>query len=161
VPARIEAKTEAEAEVKTEETTMDPSMSLIAGITVDGGAAGYAQQIHAGPHRLVSDEPESSGGTGTGATPYSLLLAGLGACTSITLRMYAGRKGWDLGTIHLQLRMLRGKDGAERIERQIRFGAALTAEQQARLAEIADKTPVTKTIAAGTRIETTVAAGPG
>jgi putative redox protein len=136
---------------------MDEQLTLIAGVTMDS-AAGYAQTISAGGHRLTADEPESAGGTATGPRPYALLLASLGACTSITLRMYADRKGWTLGEIHVAVRLLRGKDGHERIEREIRFGAPLTAEQQARLGEIADKTPVTKTVAAGAPITTAVTA---
>jgi putative redox protein len=119
-------------------------------------AAGYAQVIHAGTHRLTADEPESSGGTGTGPRPYALLLSGLGACTAITLRMYADRKGWSLGVIDVRLRMLKSKDGRERIDREIGFGAPLTPEQRARLIEIAGKTPVTRTISAGAPITTTV-----
>jgi putative redox protein len=138
---------------------MDKDSKLIAGVTMDS-AAGYAQTISAGIHRFTADEPEAAGGTATGPAPYALLLSSLGACTAITLRMYADRKGWPLGAIHVSLRMLKAKDGSERIEREIRFGASLTPEQRARLREIADKTPVTKTIAAGAAIATTVAEGP-
>jgi putative redox protein len=138
---------------------MDDGMKPVAGIAMES-TAGYAQTIRAGAHRLTADEPESTGGTGTGPTPYSLLLASLGACTSITLRMYADRKGWTLGIIDMRLRMLKSKDGGERIEREIRFGASLTPEQRARLAEIADKTPVTKTIAHGAPIVTTIPEAP-
>jgi putative redox protein len=131
---------------------------LIAGVTMDS-AGGFAQTIHAGAHALTADEPASNGGTDTGPAPYALLLSAVGACTSITLRMYAQRKGWELGEIHMQLKMLRGADGAERIERTLRFAAPLTDEQRARLGEIADKTPVTKTVRAGVTIVTTIGAG--
>jgi putative redox protein len=132
-------------------------MTLVATAFVDS-ADGYAQQVHSGQHTLTADEPVASGGTDTGPAPYALLLAALGACTSITLRMYAQRKGWTLGEVHVALRLLRSPEEGERIERQIRFSAPLTDEQRARLAEISDKTPVTKTIRNGTLITTTLIA---
>jgi putative redox protein len=130
-------------------------MSLIAA-TIVKSTSGYAQQIESGGHHLTSDEPTSNGGTNTGPAPYALLLSALGACTSITLRMYGDRKGWTLGEIHISLRHEKSADGADRIHRELRFGAALSDEQRARLAEIADKTPVTKTLKAGAVIETRV-----
>jgi putative redox protein len=127
---------------------------LVARSTVES-AGGYAQKVHTGHHDLTADEPVHLGGTDTGPSPYGLLLSGLGACTSITLRMYADRKGWDLGTVHVELRMFKDADGKERIERTVRLGnAALTAEQRAKLAEIAEKTPVTRTIRNGAPIAT-------
>lgn len=121
-------------------------------------SAGYAQQIRSGRHRLTADEPQSSGGTDTGPSPYGLLLAALGACTSITLRMYAQRKGWELGEIEVDLSL--SKDGdQDSIEREIRCSAPLTEEQRGRLAEIAEKTPVTKTLRQGAAIATTVHSG--
>jgi putative redox protein len=128
-------------------------MSLIATATVES-QSGYAQTIAAGGHRLTSDESEAAGGTNTGPAPYALFLASLGACTSITLRMYADRKGWTLGDIQISLRHRKSADGADQIERDIRVGASLSPEQLTRLAEIAEKTPVTKTIKAGATIET-------
>jgi putative redox protein len=130
-------------------------MPLIASAVVEGKKE-YAQTIQTGRHRLSADEPERTGGTDTGPTPYGLLLSALGACTSITLRMYANRKGWDLGEIHLGLRHFKDGD-ADRIEREIRFSAPLTDEQRTRLLEIAEKTPVTKTVASGATIETKIA----
>jgi putative redox protein len=131
-------------------------MAVIATTTVDS-EAGYAQQIEAAGHHLTADEATASGGTDTGPPPYGLLLAALGACTSITLRMYAERKGWSLGHIHVDLRHIKTHDGPEireHIERDVRFGAPLTDEQRARIADIVEKTPVTKTIKAGAAIET-------
>ena len=118
----------------------------------------YAQQIRAGRHRFSADESKTSGGADSGPTPYSLLLASLGACTSITLRMYAERKGWELGTVQVDLDFAR-EDEKEVIRREVRFSASLSEEQRARLAEIADKTPVTKTLRQGAQIETRVVAG--
>jgi putative redox protein len=128
-------------------------MSVIASATLES-ASGYAQKIDAGGHPLTADEAISQGGTNTGPSPYGLLLAALGACTSITLRMYAERKGWNLGEIKVALRHEKTADGADRIVREVRLSAPLTEEQRARLAEIAEKTPVTKTLKAGASIET-------
>src|SRR5712671_2029267 len=116
---------------------------------------GLAQEIVSGKHRWRSDEPAPFG-TDTGPSPYELLLAGLGACTAITLRMYAERKGWQLGTIHVDLELHKDDEGdTGRIARVVSFSAPLQPEQKARLAEIAEKTPVTRTIKAGAVIETT------
>jgi putative redox protein len=127
-------------------------MSIIATTTVDG-ETGYAQKIDAAGHALTADEPIADGGTDTGPPPYALLLAALGACTSITLRMYAERKQWQLGQIHVDLRHIKTHEG-EHIERDIRFGSPLTEQQRATLAAIAEKTPVTKTVKAGATIQT-------
>src|ERR1700674_2762388 len=122
------------------------------------GENGYAQHITTSAHELASDEPVKRGGTNTGPSPFELLLASLGACTGITLRMYSERKQWNLGSIVVKLRML--KDGEEqRIERTISLTGALDADQRAKLLEIADKTPVTKALAPGIKIQTTLGAG--
>lgn len=128
-------------------------MATIATATVES-SEGYAQKIRAARHELTADEPSSEGGTDTGPSPYGLVLAGLGACTSITLRMYAGRKGWDLGKVRVHLTLYKAEGEPDRIEREIHFSAALDDEQRARLAEIAEKTPVTRTIKAGAAINT-------
>jgi putative redox protein len=138
---------------------MEDGMTSIAEVSMES-AAGYAQAIRAGQHQLTADEPKSNGGSDTGAAPYGLLLSALGACTAITLRMYSDRKGWALGAIDVRLRMLKSKDGRERIEREIRFGATLSDEQRTRLGEIAGKTPVTRTITAGAPITTTIVEQP-
>jgi putative redox protein len=127
----------------------------IASAHLDGGTEKYAQTIHLGRHTVMADEHASLGGADVGATPYELVLAGLAACTSITLRMYADRKGWELGPIHIDLAIAREGEG-ERISRTIKLAPTVTAEQRARLAEIAEKTPVTKTLKRGTPIDTTV-----
>jgi putative redox protein len=118
-------------------------------------AQGLALEIRAGRHQLAADEPSSSGGTDRGPNPYQLLLSALAGCTSITLRMYAQRKQWELGEIDVDLQIFRSGD-AERIERRIRFSGPLSAEQLSRLLEIAEKTPVTKTLKRGLAIETRV-----
>jgi putative redox protein len=116
----------------------------------------YAQQIASGHHRLTSDEPIARGGSDSGASPYELLLASLGSCTSITLRMYAGRKDWELGKITVGLRYTAHDDGKDHIDRRLSFSKPLTADQISRLLEIAAKTPVTLTLAPGVTIDTTV-----
>jgi putative redox protein len=128
---------------------------LILTAHLESGDAPFAQHIRVGHHTVSSDEPTSQGGGDTGPSPTGLLLAGLAACTSTTLRMYAERKGWALGRIHVDLKLWRAD--AERIERTIRFEAALPPEQVARLLEIAEKTPVTKMLKSGVAIATRVA----
>lgn len=123
---------------------------------LDGGTAPYEQRIRVRGHELVADEPVANGGADAGVSPYGLLAASLAACTSMTLRMYADRKGWALGPIHVDVSIDRNGD-AETIRRTITLAPELTAEQRTRLAEIAEKTPVTKTIRRGTPITTTIA----
>jgi putative redox protein len=135
-------------------------MIQLASVQVNSTGNGYVQTIRSGEHTLSADEPVSNGGSDAGFAPYGLLLASLGACTSITLQMYAQRKGWTLGTVQVALRMQKGKEGeGDLIERAVHFGASLTDEQRARLAEICEKTPITKTIKQGTAIATTVTVG--
>jgi len=118
---------------------------------------GYAQHIRARSHQLQADEPAANGGTDSGPAPYELLLAALAACTSLTLRMYAERKGWQLGRVEVDAHFSRDDCGLENIERTVRFGNILSPEQRQRLAEICEKTPVTKTLRGGTPIRTTLA----
>jgi putative redox protein len=119
------------------------------------GETGYAQRITTTVgHELTSDEPERRGGTNTGPAPFDLMLSSLGACTAITLRMYSDRKQWKLGTIDVALRLVKEGDDPMRIERHISVSEAVDDEQRAKLLEIADKTPVTKALAAGVTIQT-------
>jgi putative redox protein len=118
---------------------------------------GYRGEVRAGRHRLVVDEGPEVGGDDEGPNPYQLLLAGLVQCTAATLRMYANRKGWVLGEVRVRARLLRTGDGAtkiERIERTVTCSAELSEEQRSRLAEIADRTPVTRTLRSGLAIDT-------
>lgn len=139
-------------------------------VDVEGGPRGFAQRIHAGPHHLVADEPESvPGGTDAGPTPYDLLLAGLGSCTSMTVRMYADRKGWPLEGVRVRLSHghVHAEDCAEcesksgkvdRITRDITLlGDGLDAEQRQRLLEIANKCPVHRTLTTETVVESRLA----
>jgi putative redox protein len=111
----------------------------------------YRTEIEVGGRALVADEPPALGGQGAGFAPYDLLLASLGACTAITLRMYADRKGWPLESLEVGLR-LHGQE-ERRIARTLTI-AGLDDEQQARLADIAERTPVTLTLKNGLPIDT-------
>jgi len=137
----------------------------IRGVVVRGSGAGFAQEILAGPHRITADEPASAGGTDTGPSPYDLLLASLGSCTSITLGMYARRKGWPLEEVTVNLRhsKIHTSDCADcetrdamldRIERDIHLAGPLTSEQRSRLIEIANKCPVHRTLTSKIDIKT-------
>ena len=126
-------------------------------VVVRTGPKEYTTYIKAGSHYLLADEPESLGGNDLGPNPYDLLASGLGACTSITLRMYANRKGWDVRSIkvHLQHRKVHADDCGECetksgkidvIERIVELEGDLDAEQRQRLLQIADMCPVHRTL---------------
>ena len=108
------------------------------------GRSGYRTEITAGGHRLIADEPADVGGTDTGPAPYDLLAAGLGACTAITLRMYADRKDWPLEAVTVSL-VHRKVDAAECRDCETRTGPLETAQRQ-RLMEIAGRCPVHRTL---------------
>jgi putative redox protein len=130
----------------------------VATATVDMGVTHYAVSIRTGTHQLIADEPIPEG-TDSGPSPFALLLSSLGACTAITLRMYAERKGWPLEAVHIGLVFRWEGEGAARaahIDRELKLDGALDAEQRARCAEIAEKTPVTRALKAGIAIRTTV-----
>jgi putative redox protein len=126
----------------------------MATVTLDSDS-GLVQHLHARTHEFGADEPKEAGGTDTGPNPYELLLGALIACTSLTARMYADRKGWALGRIEVKGHFGRNPDGTERIERHIKFSAPLSTEQAERIAEIMEKTPVTKTLKRSMPITTT------
>ena len=125
----------------------------------------FQQNVTVGPHHLVADEPVAAGGQDTGPGPYDFLLTGLGACTSITMRMYADRKSLPLDrvTVTLKHSKIYAKDCEEcetregmldQIEREISIEGELDGEQRKRLLEIADKCPVHRTLHSEIRIVT-------
>lgn len=135
-------------------------------IVTDSPGAKIAVNIRAGRHTLVADEPAGVGDD-TGPTPYDLLLASLGACTAMTLRMYAERKGWPMEAVSVELAHARvHADDArdcdtpegmiERIDVALDLGGPLTSEQRSRLVEIADRCPVHRTLLGDKQIVTTL-----
>jgi putative redox protein len=136
-------------------------------VIVRGGPTGLAQEIQSGNHHLKADEPTEFGGTDTGPTPYDFLLTALGACTSMTLRMYADRKEWPLQgvTVRLRHQKIHAQDCAEcetrvgridQIERQIELVGPLDEQQRQRLLKIANMCPVHRTLRAEVHITSTI-----
>jgi putative redox protein len=137
-------------------------------VTVTGSAAGFAQEISVGRHRLSADEPTSEGGTDSGPNPYDLLLAALGSCTSMTVALYARRKGWPLDRVSVKLQHSKihaadcesceTREGLlDHIDRMLELTGRLSDEQRARLLEIANKCPVHHTLTSEIDIQTRLA----
>jgi putative redox protein len=131
---------------------------------------GLVQEVEAGRHRFMVDEPLEYGGSGTAPTPYDLLMAALGACTSMTMQMYAKVKGWPLEgvTIRLTHKKIHARDCADcetrdgridHVVRTIELRGPLDDEQRARLLLIAEKCPVHRTLHSEVRVETRLATG--
>jgi uncharacterized OsmC-like protein/pimeloyl-ACP methyl ester carboxylesterase len=137
-------------------------------VVVRTGRTRYRTEILAGDHALVADEPVAVGGADVGPTPYDLLVAALGACTGMTLRMYADRKGWPLEEVVVRLKHSKvhaldkercASDGNARIDlidRAIQLAGRLNDAQRTRLLEIADRCPIHRTLTAGLRVETAI-----
>jgi putative redox protein len=134
-------------------------------VIVHGTAAGFAQEAEVGSHEIYADEPVSFGGTESGPSPYDLLLAALGSCTSMTIGFYARKRNWPLEKITVSLRHSRihatdceeceTKEGKiNRIELDIQLTGSLTDEQRAKLIEIAGKCPVHQTLTSEINIKT-------
>lgn len=121
---------------------------------ISTGQGKYQQKVQAGPHIITADEPRSLGGDGTGATPISLLLGALGACTSITLKMYAERKGFTITGVETFLSHEK-RGNRDHIDREILIHSPdLTPEQRKRMMEIADMCPVHKMLSGSADIST-------
>src|SRR6201997_5873909 len=134
-----------------------PIDNRTADIVVRGDARSFRQEIVAGKHRLVADEPVSAGGADAGPDPYDYLLASLGVCTSMTVGFYARRNNWPLDKVSVSLWHSRihardceeceTKDGMlDRIDVEVELTGSLTSEQHAKLMEIAAKCPVHRTL---------------
>ncbi|HET6984909.1 MAG TPA: OsmC family protein [Myxococcaceae bacterium] len=136
-------------------------------VVVDSGP-GLTQTIVAGPHVLQADEPVASGGEDAGPNPYELLLASLGACTSMTLRLYANHKDWPLDRVTVRLEHWKvqpdtrrgGGEPVDEIKRVVVLVGDLSAEQRDRLLDVAGKCPVSRTLARSVRIATLLGTEP-
>jgi len=127
-------------------------------VVVRGGAQGFVQEISAGRHHLVADEPVAAGGTDRGASPYDLLMAALGACMSMTIGLYARTRKWPLETVVVRLThsrvyakdcldcVVRDDTLLDRIDTVVQLSGALTPEQERKLMEVAHKCPVHRTL---------------
>lgn len=136
-------------------------------VVVRTGPSGFRTEILANGHPLIADEPVSVGGSNTGPSPYELLAAALGACTTMTLRMYADRKGWQMEEVEVRLEhekihcvdcaeASRGRSKIDHISRELVIEGPLDEEQKQRLVEIADRCPVHRTLHSEIKITTTL-----
>ena len=137
---------------------MSDASSVLGHVRSRGGEQHWATTIRSGRNEVTADEGPHGGGQDAGLSPFGLMLGGLAACTNITLRMYADRKGWPLASVEVECTMYRdGSDGStDRIERELTFEGDLDDEQRARLADIAERTPVTLVVKRGTPVHTTL-----
>jgi putative redox protein len=125
-------------------------------VRVETAAGKFGQKVRIGPHEIPADEAREAGGDDTGPEPHELLLAALGACSSMTVRLYADRKGWPLRSVDVRLTG-QGTEAGYRIERTLRLQGELTDEQKARIVEIAEKCPVARTLKGTIAIDTRLA----
>ena len=122
-------------------------------VTTHRGQGPLQQVIEIGPHRLLTDVGPESGGEGSGPEPHDLLAAALAACTTLTVNLYAKRKGWQLDEVQVTVR--HGQEGAAyALHRSIHYVGALSEEEKQRLTDIANKCPVHKTLSGQIQITT-------
>ena len=130
-------------------------------VVSENGLGPYQQMVCAGRHRLIADEPVALGGSDAGPTPFDFLLASLGACTSITLRMYAERKHLPLAGVSVELMHDRievdGHGKIDRISRTITLAGDLTGEQRGKLLAIANKCPMYRVLQSDIHIDSVLA----
>ncbi|MGD9885169.1 MAG: OsmC family protein [Reyranella sp.] len=119
------------------------------------GTTNYQTAIVTGRHTLTADEGPKLGGKDVGPAPYDLLTSALAACTAITLRMYAERKQWPVTAVHADVHYVREGD-RQHIDRVLTIEGEVDEEQKKRMAEIAERTPVTLTLKGGLEIRTTL-----
>jgi putative redox protein len=120
------------------------------------GTIDYATSIATGHHHLTADEGPELGGKDAGPAPYDLLVSSLGTCTVITLKMYAARKQWPVTSVQADIHFVR-QDKVESIDRTLRIEGAVDDEQKKRMADIAERTPVTLTLKRSLEIRTKLA----
>ncbi len=122
-------------------------------VRVSSNASPLGQDIAIRQFHLFADEPPDLGGNDTGPTPFEWILAGLGACKAITVKMYAARKGWELEDVNVDC-SLEKVENSPVIHANLQLVGVLTTEQQQRLLEIADRCPVHKLLTAEVQIHT-------
>lgn len=120
-------------------------------VQIDTASGKFQQRVTIGGHTLIADEPVDSGGEDSGPDPHEFLLTALGACTSMTVKMYADRKGWPLRSVHVEVTG-QHEAGVFLMDRAISLEGDLDEEQRARLLDIAGKCPVHKTLTGEIRI---------
>ena len=131
-------------------------------VVAENGKGRYQQAVTAGQHQLIADEPASMGGGDAGPAPFDFIMAGLGACTSMTLRMYAERKGLALTRVSVALSHEKVEvDGVmrDRINRTITLEGGLSDEQRQRLLEIANKCPVHRALSQSILLDCALSTG--
>jgi len=138
-------------------------------VVVESAAPDFLENISTGHHSLQADEPVDAGGRNAAPSPYELLLAALGSCKVITMRMYAGRRGWPLRSVQIKLshekvhaedcaNCLSGGSHLDRIDVEIKLQGELSTEQCTTLLAVAEKCPVHRTLTSGVQIRTRAAA---
>jgi putative redox protein len=139
-------------------TDSNPALAPEGVRVADTGAGRFQVEVQAAGVRFLADEPVSFGGLGSGPNPYDLLSAALGACTAMTLRLYAQRKAWPLTQV--EVRVVHSRDAAQvrdLFTREIALQGALDEAQSRRLLEIADRCPVHRTLERGSLVQTRLA----